>query len=460
MAIIPQRDLFSWDQVDAASDLERLRVLLDALPDEDLMQVLEAERKGRRDDYPLRCVWNSVLAGIVFGHTGVASLRRELRRNAELRQVCGFDVFRGAQAVAPNCVYTRFLKKLMGHIAELDAMMDTLIDRLETLLPEFGRRLAADSKALASHANPARKGTELDNDKPDGRRDRDADWGVKTYKGVHKDGKPWEKITRWFGYKIHLLVDAEYELPLAYALTKASANDSPHLLPLVEDLHSRHPELVERTECLSADKGYDSQENNRDLYDDYAIRPAIDIRATWKEEPDRPRPLYPERVDTVFYSEQGEVLCRCWDGRNKERDNYASMHYEGFEAERGTLKYRCPAKARGLHCTQQDLCQGGHDAARGRIVRVPLEHDRRIFTPLARDSKAWRREYKHRTAVERVNSRLDGSFGFERHYIRGQRKMTVRAGLAILVMLGMAVGWIQAGQPQRIRCLVGRPRAA
>ena len=194
MAIIPQRDLFSWDQVDAASDLERLRVLLDALPDEDLMQALEAERKGRRDDYPLRCVWNSVLAGIVFGHTCIASLRRELRRNAELRQVCGFDVFRGAQAVAPNCVYTRFLKKLMGHIAELDAMMDTLIDRLETLLPEFGRRLAADSKALASHANPARKGAELDNDKPDGRRDRDADWGVKTYKGVHKDGKPWEKI--------------------------------------------------------------------------------------------------------------------------------------------------------------------------------------------------------------------------------------------------------------------------
>ena len=282
MAIIPQRDLFSWDQVDAASDLERLRVLLDALPDEGLMQALEAERKGRRDDYPLRCVWNSILAGLVFQHPCVASLRRELQRNAELRHICGFDVFRGALAVPPDWVYTRFLEKLMCHRPELDAMVDDLIDRLETLLPEFGRRLAADSKALASYAKPARKGTELHNDKPDGRRDRDADWGVKTYKGVRKDGTPWEKTTRWFGYKIHLLVDAEYELPLAYAVTKASANDSPHLLPLVEDLQTRHPELLERTECLSADKAYDSQENNRDLYDDYAIRPAIDIRSTWK----------------------------------------------------------------------------------------------------------------------------------------------------------------------------------
>lgn len=460
MASIPQRDLFSWDQVDAASDLHRLQVLLDALPDEELMRALEAERKGRRDDYPVRAVWNSVLAGLVFGHQGVASLRRELRRNAELRQACGFDVFRGAKAVPPDWVYTRFLGKLLRHKAELDAMLDALIDRLETLLPGFGRRLAADSKALASHAKPARKGSDSGKQKPDGRRDRDADWGVKTYKGVREDGTAWEKTTRWFGYKLHLLVDAEYELPLAYAVTKASANDSPHLLPLVEDLKARHPELVERAECLSADKAYDSHENNRDLYEDHTIRPAIDIRSTWQEEPERPRPLYPERVDTVFFTEGGEVLCRCWDGRDTERDNYAAMHYEGFEADRGTLKYRCPAKARGLRCTQRDLCLAGCAAARGRIVRVPLELDRRIFTPLARDSKAWRREYKHRTAVERVNSRLDGSFGFERHFIRGLKKMTVRAGLALLVMLGMALGWLQAGQPQRIRCLLGHPRAA
>nr|WP_291957104.1 hypothetical protein [Mahella sp.] len=30
------------------------------------------------------------------------------------------------------------------------------------------------------------------------------------------------------------------------------------------------------------------------------------------------------------------------------------------------------------------------------------------------------REYDKRTTVERVNSRLDASFGFEQHYIRGK----------------------------------------
>jgi len=81
MAIIHQPGLFSWDQVEAASDMDRLRVLLDALPDEDVMRALEAERKGRRDDYPLRAMWNSLLAGIVFQHEGIESLRRELGRN-------------------------------------------------------------------------------------------------------------------------------------------------------------------------------------------------------------------------------------------------------------------------------------------------------------------------------------------------------------------------------------------
>jgi hypothetical protein len=346
----------------------------------------------------------------------------------------------------------------MSHFEELDQMVDALLERVSELLPDFGRRLASDSKAINSHAKPLRKDAEAG--RPDGRRDEDADWGTKTYKGVRKDGTAWEKVNRWFGYKLHLLVDADYELPLAYTVTKASANDSPHLLPLVEKLKARHPELIERAKYLSADKGYDSKDNNQDLYDEYGIRPVVDIRSTWQEEPDRPRQLNPEKVDTVFYTERGDVLCRCRDDGQEERDNYASMAYEGFEADRETLKYRCPAKARGVTCTQQGLCNAGRQPARGRIVRVPLSKDRRIFTPLARDSKAWTREYKHRSAVERVNSRLDVSFGFERHYIRGMNKMKVRAGLAVAVMLAMAVGWLEAGQAERIRSLVGRPRAA
>jgi len=60
---------------------------------------LEERRDRGRDDYPVRAMWNSLIAGVVFEHPSIASLRRELRRNAQLRQVCGFDLFKGMAAV-------------------------------------------------------------------------------------------------------------------------------------------------------------------------------------------------------------------------------------------------------------------------------------------------------------------------------------------------------------------------
>jgi len=146
VAIIHQPGLFSWDQVDAASDMDRLRRVLEALPDEALMGTLEAERKGKRDDYPLRAVWNSLVAGVVFLYPGVESLRREWMRDAELRQVCGFDPVLGLKAVPPSYVYTRLFRKLVAHQTDVDAMVDVLVERLRVLLPDLGVHLAVDSK--------------------------------------------------------------------------------------------------------------------------------------------------------------------------------------------------------------------------------------------------------------------------------------------------------------------------
>ncbi len=88
-------------------------------------------------------------------------------------------------------------------------------------------------------------------------------------------------------------------------------------------------------------------------------------------------------------------------------------------------------------------------------IRIPLDTDRRSFTPIDRTSYTWEREYAYRTAVERVNSRLDVSFGFERHTIRGMKKMQVRVGLALVVMLAVALGRVRQKRIQDMRRLVG-----
>ena len=152
MAIIPQRQLFSWKEIENLADLERFSLLLKYLPDEDLMQILEAQRGKGRNDNPVRVIWNSILAGIVYQHQSIESLRRELMRNAQLRQLCGFDLLKGIDAVPSSNAYTNFLKLLLRHSVLIEQLFYDLVEKLAELLPGFGEVLAIDSKAIKSRA--------------------------------------------------------------------------------------------------------------------------------------------------------------------------------------------------------------------------------------------------------------------------------------------------------------------
>jgi hypothetical protein len=448
MAIIPQPYLFSWEKIEAMGEMPRLVLVLSVLPDEKLVSTLE-ERRGRgRDDYPIRPTFNAVIAGIVFGHESIASLRRDLMRNAELRQVCGFDPLKGAEAVPTDDAFSRFLELLIEHKLLIVEMFHALVEQLEAELPELGARLAVDSKAIPSHGRPVR-----DEDRraeQDRRRDTDADWGTKTYRGQREDGSKWEKVKKWFGYKLHLVVDSDCELPLAFELTTASAGDPDHMMPLLDELADEHPEIIATAKEIAADKAYDTIEDITRPFDDYGIKPVIDIRALWKD--DKTRPLFADRVDSFIYDEKGNVSCVC-----PVTDQTRAMCFWGFEKDRNCLKFRCPAAAHGFECKGRAECEARASTkvgTFGRVIRIGLEHDRRIFTPIARQTPQWTEAYKKRSAVERVNSRVDQVLGFARHFIRGKAKMQTRVSLALVVMLAMALGRIKADQRKSMRSMV------
>jgi len=460
MATIAQPWLFSWKEIDTASDLDRLRLVLLVLSpfDEPLMKHLEALRGKGRNDYPVRALWNAIIAGIIYQHGSAASLLRELGRNAEMRELCGFDPLLGIKAVPTDEALSRFLETLMEQSALVTEMFHGLVQALGEVIPDLGVQLAVDSKAIESYGKPVAEEKKVG--EPDRRRDADADWGVKTYKGTKADGTGWEKVKSWFGYKLHLVVDSKYELPLGFKLTAASAGDSPELLPLVTELEEKHPALAERAKELTADKGYDSADNKAKLFDEHHLVPFIDHRHMWKDEPGKPRPLFPERSDAFLYDEMGNVYCRC-PSELHGADELRTMQFVGFERDRATLKYRCPAAGLGCSCPGRADCercapQGVGEF--GRTIRVPLDTDRRIFTPVARHSREWAKHYDHRTAVERVNSRLDRVLGFELHTIRGQKKMGLRVTLSLVVMLAMALGRIKMNEADQMRSLTAPVR--
>lgn len=452
MARLPQRELFGWSEIDASSDLDRLLLVLSVLPDEEFMQHLERQRGRGRNDYPVRPMWNALLAGIVYGHKSSASLLAELRRNRELLDVCGFNAWRGGIAAPTDDAFGRFLALVVRHFSWIERMVDLVVGELGKELPDLGTRLAADSKGLHSHGRSVKDASKQAS--RDGRRDLDADIGVKTYAGLHDDGTAWEKITKWFGYKVHLIVDSKYELPLAFRVTKASAPDCPQLVPMVEDLAKRHPSIAGRTKELAADKAYDSGTLNQALWEEHRIKPIIPARTLWRE--DKTKAVRGDRPDRFLYDEQGHVFCEC-----PKIGTRTEMAFAGFEKNRGTLKYRCPAAAYGMTCHGRADCEALANVGEfGRTLRIPLSDDWRVFTPLARHCHAWEKAYDHRTSVERVNSRIDLLLGFERHFIRGLAKMQARVGLGLLVLLSMALGRIRANQADLMRSMTAPVRKA
>ena len=92
------------------------------------MRHLEKERGDGRDDYPIRGMWNSLLAGIIYEHDKIESLRRELARNGQLRHLIGLS-----NKVPPPWVYSRFLNKLMEeeHLEFIEEIFNTLINQLK-----------------------------------------------------------------------------------------------------------------------------------------------------------------------------------------------------------------------------------------------------------------------------------------------------------------------------------------
>ena len=347
------RSLFSWDDVERLPDLRRLEFVLRHLPDENLLRALN-ERRGRgRDDYPVAPMWRALVAGVAFQHPSIAALVRELRRNPALLDLCGFSplprqgrptVVREAagahvarlvsaplhDGVPGDANFSRMLRNLVD-LEEREGLVgataDALRRRLMDALPDFGRHPGVDGKALSSHStgNRGRQSGKAS--------DPDADWGRHGTGGVGRNGKAWTKVKAWFGYGLHLVAAVRHEVPVAFAVSKASAAEQPQLAGLPDQLAEREPELLERCRDFSADRGHDSGTLKRRLWDEHRIRPLIDARLPWREEggpdhdPAQPilRPLFPDRADNILHSERGEVTCQCpatgarWPSRASRR---------------------------------------------------------------------------------------------------------------------------------------------
>ena len=48
---------------------------------------------------------------------------------------------------------------------------------------------------------------------------------IKEYQGIREGGSEWSETERCLGFKLHVLTNAKYELPVAYNASRVSCSD-------------------------------------------------------------------------------------------------------------------------------------------------------------------------------------------------------------------------------------------
>jgi hypothetical protein len=470
--------LFAWDALEDSPSLGTIKRLLASIPDAPLLDSLRQARGHGRDDHPVSVLWGVVLLTIVLRHVHFEACLAELRRNDDLRALIGIP--RDAEDQVPDgWNVSRFLHVLgqEPHRDHLHSVFDHMVQRLGAAVADLGQNTAGDASALNARRSKKRAasaptppstgpGTPAPTEavagtmpaatptaptlpaqtaaEPAGPADKVVfdPYGLPVAAGGRKeytdaDGKV-VKVVEWFGYKFHLLVDVKHEVTLAYRISSTKMGDNEVLPDLLQQAQANLP--AGRIKTLAYDKAADD-EAVHELLHDAGIPPLIQHRQLWKTEPERLLPGH-DGSSNIVYDEAGTLYC--YDKVSDPPVRHP-MSYIGHEPERGTLKYRCPAKHEGWECPMSSICNAGKSY--GKTVRIKQEEDLRRFPPIPRATKQFERLYKGRTAVERVNGRIKIYWGADDGNIVGGPRFHALLGAIMVVHLGMAT--VLASLPRR-----------
>ena len=220
-----------------------------------------------------------------------------------------------------------------------------------------------------------------------------------------------------FGFRFHLLADVNYELSLAFKVTPTSKGEC----EVAEEILTESELLLKNTKAVMADKGYDSVEF-RKFIEEQGLIAIIPPRHMWKDEESR------QYKDTaLYYNQDEEVFYRTEDFQ------LIPLVYKGTDS----------------------LCYGFHPKYNdNRIFRINRSEDIRIFPKVSQQSHKFERLYNKRSAIERINGRLDRDFMFENHTIRGLEKVTLYVTMACLCTLGFAYSKVKKQETEHLNSWV------
>lgn len=209
-SILDQEPLKRQGAVPIARQLE---AIFNAIPEDELLGALKTYYAGR-NGYMYRVLWRTYVAMTVLNLPSFAALIRTLGNNPYVAQACGI---KSPDAIPSKFAYSRFVRKLQRRKpgAFVKNIMRALTRKCYETFPNFGKSVAIDATDLKAWSNGRKKRTS----------DPDAGWVIK----ADTAGKP--KFT--WGYKMHIMVDTTYEIPITANITRGNMHDIRGATPLL-----------------------------------------------------------------------------------------------------------------------------------------------------------------------------------------------------------------------------------
>lgn len=329
-------------------------------------------------------------------------LATALSYNARLCLLCGFNFLK----TPSNSTFTRFRDRLGEEI--FYEILHRLIAQAIVLKVIHGGDTAIDSTHLWAYSNKFGKKTCSCKGRchcPRDYSDSDAKWGHKS------------KDYTFFGYKVHLIVDAKSQLPLDVKVTPANEADSPQAKPLLKGAKDKHPGI--KINSASMDAAYDNYETYRFAIEDIGASPIIALNPRGRVEAITSSSLY--------LTDEGSYTC------------FAGFKvvYWGKEKKRGRLKFRCPQALGKCQCLFRSECSA---SSYGRTFYLYPKRDYRLIGPIPRGSDSWQEKYNARTSVERAYSEGKGSHCLDKLRVRGLAKVEIHTYLALSAQVIKRIG--------------------
>lgn len=356
-------------------DSARVSQLLDSPEIRRLIAELEETRWTGRPGYPLRTMLGLCLVKSLYAIPTWTKTVALIADHWRLQRVLGCEGNPPSQWAA-----YRWAAKLRENSDMLERCIDSVVAGLKAKLPNYGTDLAIDASDMPAYANGQRyvsKGSEVERD---WHTDPDASWGHRSAVSTRRGGG-------FFGYRLHAAVCTATDLPVAWTVETAKANETRFAADLIATAQRRG--LMAATAAM--DKGYDQ----RTVYDQCMERDCL--------------PLIPLRqTPDVKRGDHEPPTCA-----------HGEWTFAGSDRKRSASKWRCPTG----EC---------------KPASTWLAADR-LHTLIPRSTKRWKAAYRKRAAVEREFGRFKNQWGLKPLRVRGLDRVRLHADLTILTKLACAL---------------------